>query len=122
MLQDKDAVATPVIAEPDSTQRVWPTYDHDIGLTEAREMIARFKRANPGKASAGAMTKVALDRLLIQDGCAGVRMYYSLNPDMTMALVLVGVDEYGNDMDEGELAERVMPCPPFCAINSALDS
>lgn len=110
------------VSEPDSTERVWPTYDHDIGLTEARDMISRFKRANPGKASGGAMTRVALDRILAQNGCAGVRMYYGLNPDMTMSLVLVGVDEHMNDMDEGELAERIFPCPPYCPIDSALDS
>ena len=110
------------VAEPDSTQRVWPTYDHEIGLTEAREKIARFKRANPGKASAGAITRVGLERVLNQKGCTGVRAYYGLNPDNTMTLVFVGVVEFGNDMDYGELADRILHCPPFCAMDSALDS
>ena len=115
------AVVSPVVA-PDSTERVWPTYDHEIGLTEAREMIGRWKRANPEKAGAGAMTRVGLDRLLAQKGCLGVRFYYGLNPDNTMSLIAVGVDEFGNDMDEGELAERIFPCPPYCPMDSALDS
>lgn len=115
------AVATPV-AEPEVTEKVWPTFDHDIGMTEAREMIGRYRRANPGKIGASAFTKVALDRVLAQEGCTGVRMYFGLNPDGTSCLILVGVDELGNDLDEGEMAERGFPCPPFCPTNSALDS
>ena len=115
------AVATPV-AEPDSTERVWPTYDHEIGLTEARELIGRWKRANPGKASAAAFTRVAFDRILAQDGCVGVRMYYALKPEGTITLVLVGVDVFGHDLDGGELGEEAFPCPPFCPMDSALDS
>jgi hypothetical protein len=115
------AIMTPAV-EVDSTQRVWPTYDHDIGLTEAREMIGRWKRANPDKPSASATTKVALERVLGQDGCVGVRAYFACNADMTTTLVYVGVDEFGNDMDDGELAERSFICPPFCPMDSALDS
>jgi len=111
---------TPAV-EVDSTQRVWPTYDHDIGLTEAREMIGRWKRANPEKGSALAMTRVGLERVLGQDGCVGARAYFALNTDQTMTLVFVGVDGFGHDMDDGELADRTFPCPPFCAMDSALD-
>lgn len=117
----QSALMTPAV-EVDSTQRVWPTYDHDIGLTEAREMIGRWKRANPALPSAAAITRVGLDRVLAQKGCAGVRAYYALNDEMAMTLVYVGVDEFGNDMDDGELAERVFSCPPFCPMDSALDS
>ena len=121
MNRQHPALATALV-EPDSTERVWPTYDHDIGLTEAREMIARHKRANPGKPSAAAFTRVALDRLLAQKGCAGIRFYYGQNADGTPSLIMVGVDEMMNDMDEGELAERAYPCPPWCPMDSALDS
>ncbi len=114
------AVATSV-AEPETTEKVWPTFDHDIGLTEAREMIGRYRRANPGTIHAGAFTKVALDRVLMQDGCVGVRLYFGSNPDMTPALIAVGVDELGNDLDEGVLLDRLFPCPPFCPMDSALD-
>jgi hypothetical protein len=115
------AVATPVAEQP-STEPVWPTYDHEIGLTEAREMIGRWKRANPESAAAGAFTRVPLDRLLAQKGCVGIRFYYGLHTDGTTALIGVGVDEFGNDLDEGELMEKNFPCPPFCPMDSALDS
>ena len=121
MHSTKSAIMSTAV-EVDSTQRVWPTYDHDIGLTEAREMIGRWKRANPAMGAASATTKVALERILGQDGCVGVRAYFALDASQAMTLVYVGVDESGNDMDDGELAERTFLCPPFCAIDSALDS
>jgi len=121
MITKQSALLTPAV-EVDSTQRVWPTYDHDIGLTEAREMIGRWKRANPEQVSAGAITRVGLERVLGQDGCVGVRAYYALNEQQIMTLVFVGVDEFGNDMDDGELAEKIFACPPFCPMDSALDS
>ncbi|HEY2804345.1 MAG TPA: hypothetical protein VGI92_00645 [Gemmatimonadales bacterium] len=114
------AVASPV-AEVPSSVRVWPTFDHHIELDDARELIGRYKRANPGSRSAVAATRIPLDRILAQPGCVGVRMYFALNPDMTPTLVMVGVDEAGNDID-GMLAEQFMPCPPFCPMNSLLDS
>lgn len=115
------AVALPIIETESPAPRVWPNFDHDIGLTEAREMINRWKRANPEKPHAAAVTKEALDRILSQKGCVGGRFYYALNPNGSMTLILVGVDVDGNDMDEGALAERFQPCPPFCAIDSALN-
>jgi hypothetical protein len=117
-------VATPVetLVETDSTQQVWPTFDHEIGLTEARELIVRSKRQNPGSKSAAMFTRVPLDRILAQKGCTGVRMYYGLNPDGSRTLIMVGVDEQGNDLDEGIIADRTFPCPPYCTMDSALDS
>jgi hypothetical protein len=96
--------------------------DHEVGLTEARELIARSKRANPGQPSAGAIGRAALDALLAQQDCAGIRIYYGQKDDGTRTLVLVGMDEMGNDLDEGLVFDRFLGCPPFCALNSALDS
>jgi len=121
MESQNNAVMSPMI-ENDPSVKIWPTFSHEVGMTEAREQIARFKRANPGHIAASAFTRVAFDRILGQKGCAGIRAYYAMNPEGFPSLVLVGVDEFGNDMDEGELAEESMPCPPFCPINSALDS
>jgi len=121
-MQWKNEAAGTTVAEPVSTPKVWPTYDHAIPLEEARDLIARFRRANPDKRTAGAFTRVPLDRILAQKGCAGIRAYFAMNPDETMTLVLVGTDEAGNDIDSGYLAEQVFPCPPFCPMDSALDS
>lgn len=114
-------VATTVIEAPPSPRRWDPTYDHDIGLTEARELISRHKRAYPGQKSASVFTRLPLDAILAQVGCVGVRMYYGMNPDQTPCLILVGVDELGNDIDEGVIAEKSFLCPPFCSMDSMLD-
>jgi hypothetical protein len=104
-----------------ATPSTWPTFDHAIELDEARELIARHKRTYPGERSAAGFTRVALDRILAQPRWAGIRMYFALNPDATRTLVLVGVDADGKDLDQGVLAERGMPCPPYCDIDSQLD-
>ena len=121
-MQQQTAVMITPETVVDPAVRVWPTFNHEIGMTEAREMVGRWKRANPEKKSAGAFTRVGLDRILAQDGCQGVRMYYALDEQGAMTLVLIGVDEFGNDMDEGDLAEKSFPCPPYCPMDSALDS
>ena len=66
--------------------------------------------------------RAALERILNQTGCAGIRMYYGRHPDGQPALVLVGVDEWGEEMLDGELAERSFPCPPFCPMGPSLRS
>jgi hypothetical protein len=56
----------------------------------------------------------AVQDLLAQAGCVGVRIYHGRNQDGTNAMVLVGVDAKGNDMSGGTLLEQHFPCPPFC--------
>lgn len=100
----------------------WTTFTHEIDLTEARELIGRHKRENPGSISAVAFGLKAFERILSQKGCVGIRCYFGLKADGLPTLVLVGLDEFGNDMDEGELAEYATPCPPICPMDSLLDS
>lgn len=119
--QNSAVVTTVVEPEINTTERQWPNFDHQIGLTEAREMIRRYRKANPSAIHSLAITKVALERVLQQKDCAGGRFYFGMNPNGTLSLILVGVDELGNDLDEGELAERFYPCPPFCPTDSALN-
>jgi len=101
-------------------KRGWPAGDHKVSITEARELVDRRRRA--AEQPAGAFKKSALERLLNQTGCVGVRIYYGMHPDGQPALVLVGVDEYGEEMLDGELLERNFPCPPFCPMGPSLRS
>ena len=124
MKTQESAVTTPVsiMEEQTGTGTVaWPSFSHEIGLTEARELVNRYRRANPAQRHAVAVTRVPLDAMLAQKGCAGIRIYFALNPDGTPTVVVVGADEDGNDQDEGFIAEYAIPCPPFCPLNSALD-
>ncbi len=51
-----------------------------------------------------------------------MRIYYGMHPDGAPCLVLVGVDQHGEEILEGELLEKNFPCPPFCAIGASLRS
>jgi hypothetical protein len=58
--------------------------------------------------------RAAVQALLAQKGCEGLRYYFGRKDDGSSALVLVGVDADGNDMTSGEILEWSYPCPPVC--------
>jgi hypothetical protein len=101
-------------------KRGWPEGDHKVTITEARDLVDRRRRA--AEQPAGAFKREAFDRILAQTGCVGIRIYYGMHPDGQPALVLVGVDEHGEELLDGELAEKNFPCPPFCTIGPSLRS
>jgi len=98
--------------------------NHGITLTEASQLTANYRNAHPG-----AMTikgfyygKQAIDSILTQDGCVGIRIYYAQNMDATPTMVITGVDKEGNDMYAGQLAEFGVPCPSTCSVANPLNS
>jgi hypothetical protein len=100
-----------------------PARDHKITLVEAIALTRRFREtASPNSERGGMFHRAALDELLRQPGCAGVRLYHGRNPDGSAALLLVGVDEQGNDMTDGTILERQYPCPPYCGDPDGLNS
>ena len=99
-------------------KRGWPEGDHKINIVEARDLIERRRRT--AGVAGSAFKKSALERLLSQTGCAGARIYHGMQPDGQPCLVLVGLDERGEEMLDGELLERGYPCPPFCPIGPSL--
>ena len=101
-------------------KRGWPAGDHKVTIGEARDLVDRRRRA--AEQPAGAFKREAFERILNQTGCAGIRIYYGMHPDGQPALVLVGVDQYGEEMLDGELAEKNYPCPPFCTFGPSLRS
>ena len=75
--------------------------------------------------------RAAFDKLLAQDGCVGVRIYYGMDEDLNVNLVVVGVNEKDHDIrpsasslkkvknddmiDEPVLAlASGLRCPPYC--------
>jgi hypothetical protein len=91
------------------------TTDHRIDLVSAMKLIKNY-RTNP-KASmlkGGMLGRSAFDKILAQEGCAGIRYYYAQNDTGMQVLVLVGVDAKGEDIQTGAIMERIYPCPPFC--------
>ncbi|MBI5216617.1 MAG: hypothetical protein HY960_12770 [Ignavibacteriae bacterium] len=95
--------------------------DHAITLDAATSFTRNF-RAQPKAptVNGGYFSKDGINKILEQDGCIGIRMYYGLNNDGESCLVLVGVDTTGEDLYNGSLAEIFFPCPPYCPQTSPL--
>lgn len=70
----------------------------------------------------GLFLRKDLDELLAQKGCAGLRYYYGRSGLGEDTLVLVGVDEQGNDMASGVLMDNGFPCPIWCGDGNSLNS
>jgi hypothetical protein len=92
-----------------------------MSTTEAAQLTQAFRDANPPDITVGGyFDRAVFDQMLSEPGVAGVRLYHGLNPDGSAALVVVGVDAQGNDLEDGTIAEKAMPCPPFCSSSSSL--
>ena len=93
--------------------------DHDITLSEATSWTGNYRNANPGKVKAHFFGRDAIQDILDQADCVGIRIYYALDDNGVKHLVLVGTDADQNDLYTGVLCERSMPCPPFCNIGKS---
>jgi hypothetical protein len=98
-----------------------PARDHHIPLAEARALLAAHRRqAGPNAEHGGYFARDAIDRVLAQPGCAGLRFYHGRHADGRPALVVVGVTAAGADMTAGTVIDDHQPCPPYCDPTSAL--
>lgn len=61
-----------------------------------------------------------IERILAQEGCMGIRVYYALDDNDNKQMIMVGANADENDLYEGIIAEVSSPCPPFCPSNSPL--
>lgn len=106
---------TVLTSAPDQRQQFTGKENHFITLSEANAMTMSFRRSVPqGSVIGGFFGKDALESLLSQSEVVGMRAYYAYEENGSPTLVLVGVNNDGNDMTEGVLLERWFPCPPFC--------
>ncbi len=96
--------------------------NHNISLSDATKMTAAFRGKNPNMTKASFFGRDAIERILGQEGCTGIRVYYGEDASSKMSPVLVGVTAKGDDLFNGELAELGGQCPPHCAEGSPLNS
>ena len=70
----------------------------------------------------------AIQAILNQPGCVSFRSYFGMKVDKTICLIFVGVDSNNEDIVEGVkyekevLVEYGQICPPFCPVDSPLNS
>ncbi len=96
--------------------------DHSMSLVEAAELTKNYRESvGTGTILSGFFGKTALLGILRQTGCVGMRIYNALLSDGKLTFVLVGVDSEGEDMEDGEIAEIMYPCPPICPGGSTLN-
>lgn len=94
---------------------------HSISLDEAARMTARYReKVEKGAIIGGYFGREAIEKILAQEGCVGIRYYYAEKDDGTPTLVLVGVDKEGNDLVHGAVSELSWPCPPYCGKSNPL--
>lgn len=103
-------------------QRVYSGKEnHTIALGEAEGLTSRVQvEMNSADIIAYYFGRSAFQKTLAQDGCVGIRIYYAKHTDGSPALVLVGVDHKGNDMNKGVVSQMGFPCPPMCSDESSL--
>jgi hypothetical protein len=103
-----------------------PQGNHLISVAIAAAMTARSRSKNPNSIRGWLFDRRALDALLSQPGCAGIRIYRALNEEGAEQVVLVGTDDMANDIlpptvdGDGVVAELAWPCPPACGRASVM--
>lgn len=75
---------------------------------------------NQDKTKAHFFGRDILMRILEQDNCMGLRIYYALDDNRNPQLVILGADGDEKDQVHGVIAERSFPCPNWCDTTSAL--
>lgn len=100
-----------------------PPQDQHISLAAAAKLTRAYRETiPPTTVKACLFLRQYIDEMLAQPGVAGVRLYYGLNATGGSTLVMVGVDQDGNDVTEGTILNNHLPCPPFCdSAGSALN-
>jgi hypothetical protein len=93
--------------------------NHTITLAEAADWTANYRTANANEIKAHFFGQNAIQSILDQDGCVGIRIYYALDDEGVKQLIIVGADTDQNDLYNGVLAERSWPCPPFCTTHKS---
>lgn len=93
-----------------------------ISLSEASEMTARYREANPNAVKAHYIGKELIQEILDQQGCVGIRIYYGLDDNNRLQPIIVGVGSDEDDLYEGKIADRMYPCPSFCGRSNPLNS
>lgn len=89
--------------------------DHSIEFTHA------YQTENPDAIKAFFAGSDNVKRILEQENCIGIRIYNGYDTTRNKAnLVLVGVNEEGEDITNGIIVEDLLACPPYCPKSSAL--
>lgn len=102
-----------------------------IPLATAKEWTANYRKTiKPGDTLAHYFGGNIIHKVLKETGCVGIRVYYAIDNKGQKQLLIVGVDENGDnllpaknvasgeeDPDDNIIVDLSTPCPDFCASN-----
>jgi hypothetical protein len=95
-----------------------PMFTGDEGeefpLSTASDWTANYRAAEPGATKAYFFGQQILSDILAQEDCVGIRIYYAIDDEGAKHMILVGVNEDGNDQTSGIVAQRGIGCPSYC--------
>lgn len=93
-----------------------------IKLSTASEWTSNYRKDNPEGIKAHFFGRDILERILAQEGCMGIRIFYAIDDAGTQQLILVGADSSENNQVAGIVADLSVPCPLQCGNADALNS
>lgn len=97
--------------------------NHDIPLAQASAWTKNYRDSiTSGQTIAHYFGKDAIQAILDQEECVGIRIYYALDEVGAKQIITVGVDSNGDDLYQGLLAERSLKCPTYCSASNPLNS
>ena len=97
--------------------------NHEISLSEAASMTKKYRdQMGAGDRKGGFFGRDAIERILAQHECVGIRFYYGLDVDEKQVLVLTGTKADEDDLYNRFLAELSIPCPNYCGADNPLNS
>src|SRR4051812_18380263 len=96
--------------------------DQQITLAEAAQLTANYRAGIAPDGELGEFfSKAIIEKILHQQHCVGIRIYYGLAADGERHLVVSGVEANEDDLFMGVLAENALKSPPFKGINNPLN-
>jgi hypothetical protein len=93
-----------------------------IDLTEAASWTSNYRSAQPNGIKAHFFGREIIERILAQEDCQGLRIFYGLNDNGEQQLILVGADTNENNQVTGTIADHSVVCPVACGNADALNS
>lgn len=96
--------------------------NHSITLADASKMTKDFRDNNPGAVLGGFFGRDAIEAILAQTDCVGIRYYNAETSTGEHTIILVGAKANQDDLANGLLAEFARPNPPYQSSNNALNS
>jgi hypothetical protein len=98
--------------------------DHAISFDNAKVLTKAYRDNNPNQVKGGYFSKKAINSLLDQPDCVGIRIYFGNDVNKVMKIVIVGVNEGEDDLIEATnlCLDFSIPCPDRCGEDNLLNS